>query len=307
MSRANLEIAVVKYTGTGAVSHKTDLTTLPPKFALLNASGQQGIVGMPHMLGRVFAPATNVANLANAITQIGDGGVVLGTSSYANAAATTYYGLVIAARGSEAVYTGRYRGSGAAGNVQSGHFPHVPDIVLSACSTNATGTCAMRTRANTTAFCALLSAANSLNILITDLLDDGISVGTSSSVNGSTHTYDYLSLKATSGAIAYGSYSCTGVQQSISGAGFDPDCVLVKVSSQTTPTTAVMATTDMIADGVSGMYLGTAANPADAILSLDSDGFTVGASASVNESGKTAFWIAFKAGEFFADLTRTAA
>ena len=306
MSRANLEIAVVKYTGTGAAAHKTDWTTLTPKFALLNASGQQAVIGMAHMQGKVFAPGAAIANLASAITQIGDGGVVLGTSPYANAAATTYYGLVIAARGSEAVYGGRYRGTGVAGNIQSGHFPHTPDIAIAGCSTNATGMGVMRTRANPTSFCPILGASNALGTLITDLLSDGISVGNSATVNGSAHTYDYLSLKAVSGAIAYGSFACTGAQQSITGLGLDPDCVIAKTSSQTTPTTAVMATTDMIADGVSGMYLGTAANPANAITSLDSDGFTVGSSASINEAGKTTFWIAFKAGEFFADLNRAA-
>lgn len=306
MSRANLEIAVVKYTGSGATSHKTDWTTLAPKFALLNTAGQQAVIGMAHMRGKSFNPAGTAANIGDAITQIGAGGVVLGTSASANASATTYYGLVIAARGSEAVYTGRYRGTGVAGNIQSGHFPHAPDIVLANCSTSAVASCVMRTQANASTFCPNLGAVNALGTFITALLSDGISVGNSNYVNDALYTYDYLSLKAVAGAIAYGSFSCTGAQQSITGLGFAPDCVIAKTSSQTTPTTGVVATRDMLADGISGMYLGTAANPANAILSLDSDGFTVGASDSLNESGKTTYWIAFKAGEFFVDLSRAA-
>ena len=307
MARENLEIAVVKHIGTGAAVHKSSWTALPPKFALLNAAGQQSLVGMPHMQGKTFAPATNLANFGNAITQIGDGGIVLGTSSYANGLNIPYYGLVIAARGSEAVYTGRYRGTGAARNVQNGHFPHAPDIVLAACSTTSVGACSMRSRANTTASCEFLSPAASLGVMITGLLSDGISLGTSTSVNAAANTYDYLSLKAVSGAIAYGTYACTGAQQSITGLGFRPDCVIAKQTSHTTAATGVMATTDMIADGLSGVHLGLDANPTGAVLSLDADGFTVGASPTINESGKTTFWIAFKAGAFSVDLSRAAA
>lgn len=307
MSRANLEIAVVKYTGTGVAAHKSDWTTLSPMFALLKGAGTDAAMSTSRMLGRSSYPGNTTSALSNVITQIGDGGVVLGTSAAVNGAASTYYGLVIAARGSEAAYVGRYRGKGVAGNIQDGHFPNAPEIVIAQCSTNAINGAAMRTASLTTAFSLLLGAANTVNTMFTGLLSDGVSVGTSSVVNSASYTYDYLSLRSVPGAIAHGVYAGTGVAQSVSGLGFSPDFVLVKAASQTTPTHAVIATRDMIADGAYGMRINTGSGLTDSVLSMDDDGFGVGAAADVNESGRNYYWIAFKAGEYFVDLNRTAA
>lgn len=310
MSRANLEIAVVKRTGTGAVATVDELANTPAKFALFRGSGStEAAFATDKMRGKTAYLGAPSAALSNQITEVTDNGVVLGTSDRVNAAATDYYGVIIGSRGDGAA-TGVYRGTGVAGNVQSGHFPFAPDIVIAHCSTHTIGSGVMRTASMQTAYSTLLSASNSLNILITGLLSDGISVGTSTSVNGASYTYDYLALPSVSGAIEHGKYTGTGAAQDIA-ASMDMSegvFLLIKASSQTTPTSALMATSEMVnTDAISGFKVTAVAAETDAVLAMTSSGFSLGASAVVNESGKTYYWMALKAGAYNVTPSRAAA
>ena len=136
---------------------------------------------------------------------------------------------------------------------------------------------------------------------MTGLLADGISVGTHAAANSASYTYDYLALQAVEGAITHGKYTGTGAAQDIA-ASMDMSegtFLLVKASSQTTPTHAVMATSEMVnTDAIKGLRLSTAAAETDAVLSMTPFGFSIGAAPSVNESGKTYYWIALKAGSY---------
>lgn len=310
MSRANLEIAVVKRAGTGAVATVDELANTPARFAMFRGSGNtEASFATDKMRGKSAYLGTAVANLSNQITEVTDNGVVLGTSDRVNAAATTYYGVIIGSRGN-AVATGVYRGTGVAGNIQSGHFPFAPSIVIAHCSTNAIGAGVLRTTDAASAFTPYLSATNSTSNQITALLSDGISVGTDNSVNNASYTYDYLALRAVDGAIAHGKYTGTGASRDIAST-MDMSTgtfLLIKASSQTTPTAAVMATSEMVnTDGVKGLRLSATAADTDAVLAMSSAGFSLGAAASVNESGKVYYWFALKAGSYTVAPSRSAA
>ena len=310
MSRANLEIAVVKRTGTAAVATVDELVNTPARFALFRGSGStEAAFATDRMRGRTSYLGTTTAALTNQITEVTDNGIVLGTSDRVNAAATDYYGIIIGARCAAAT-TGVYRGVGIAGNIQSGHFPVAPDIVLAHCSTHAIGAGVMRTASMTTAFSTPLSNTNVLNTLFTDLLADGVSVGTSALVNSASYTYDYLALREVEGAIAHGTYSGTGAAQDIAAAMdmSEGTFLLIKAASQTTPTHAIIATSEMVnTDGISGFRLSAAAAETDAVLAMTATGFSLGASATVNESGRTYYWIALKAGSYNVTPSRTTA
>lgn len=88
--------------------------------------------------------------------------------------------------------------------------------------------------------------------------------------------------------IETGSYTGNGTSQSITGVGFSPDLIIIK--GATGANSAVFATSSMPA-GES--YQLSSPSNADAITSLDSDGFSVGADEEANESGVTYYWEAF--------------
>ncbi|MEK7159644.1 MAG: hypothetical protein AAB766_04065, partial [Patescibacteria group bacterium] len=131
--------------------------------------------------------------------------------------------------------------------------------------------------------------------LITSLDADGFTVGTNSNV---ATTYYYV---AWGGApeptlsgnfpAATGSYSGTGVAQSVTSLSFRPDLVIIKHTDQATDQTAVFKTKLMYGDSTASFTGGV--NFTGGITSLDSTGFTVGTNATVNTSGDTYYWEAF--------------
>lgn len=89
--------------------------------------------------------------------------------------------------------------------------------------------------------------------------------------------------------IASGSYAGSGVAQSITGVGFEPDAVFIKGGANI----AQLCTSTMGADKTKPLTGGTALQ-AGRVTSLDSDGFSVGTDAQVNANGTTYYWMAFQ-------------
>ena len=90
-----------------------------------------------------------------------------------------------------------------------------------------------------------------------------------------------------------GSYVGDGVDgRGITGLGFDPDLVIIKqgASGQNT-----VARTSAMTGDVTKSFVDGIAEFANGIESLNGDGFTVGTDATVNSSGQTYYWTAFKA------------
>lgn len=98
--------------------------------------------------------------------------------------------------------------------------------------------------------------------------------------------------------LASGSYTGNGMaSHTIRGVGFRPDAVIIKAHA---PQLAVMRTATMSGDAAKHLAAATALQSAR-IMSLDGDGFSVGAHAEVNQTGITYSWVAFRddgAGDF---------
>jgi len=93
--------------------------------------------------------------------------------------------------------------------------------------------------------------------------------------------------------LATGSYVGDGLDnRAITGAGFQPDVVVVKCGCAQRP---VIRTSTMSGDASKLIGLTNALQP-DRVQSLDPGGFTIGADAQVNASGQTFYWVAMKAG-----------
>lgn len=89
---------------------------------------------------------------------------------------------------------------------------------------------------------------------------------------------------------AHGTYTGNGTSQSITGAGFEPCAVIVSGHSNDD---SVLATADMDVGDSKPFFTGVIITTG--ITSLDADGFSVGASHTVNESGVKYCWEAWKA------------
>lgn len=140
------------------------------------------------------------------------------------------------------------------------------------------------------------ASANAANI-IQKLQADGIQVGTGVQANQSGSTIFWAAFggaaapPAGSGTfeMATGSYSGNGTAQSVSGLGFSPDLVIIKDNAANQ---GVFRTSLMAANNTAYLAAGTA-NFTGGITSMDADGFSVGASATVNTSSNTYHWQAF--------------
>ena len=118
-------------------------------------------------------------------------------------------------------------------------------------------------------------------------------VGNWGPVNTSGNEHIAYCFHSVSGFSKIGSYSGNGGSNSITGLGFQPDWVLIK------ETTA--AESWRVFDSVRGATerlfpnLSNAESTAtDSLTSFDSDGFSLGSSAGVNQSGQTYIYMAFK-------------
>uniref|UniRef100_A0A7C4M0M1 Uncharacterized protein n=1 Tax=candidate division CPR3 bacterium TaxID=2268181 RepID=A0A7C4M0M1_UNCC3 len=129
---------------------------------------------------------------------------------------------------------------------------------------------------------------------------NGFQVGSNSNVNGAGNTIYWAAMSgvqapasAGSFSMANGSYTGTGVAQSITGLGFTPDLVIIKHNDQATDQYAVFRTS-MMAGNTTAYFSNAVADFANGITSIDSDGFTVGTHDTVNSAGGDIYyWTAF--------------
>jgi hypothetical protein len=122
-----------------------------------------------------------------------------------------------------------------------------------------------------------------------------VTLGTSSLGNGSGDDYIMYCFHDVTGYSKFGSYTGNGSTQSITGLGFQPDWLMIK---QTNASNAWR-----IFDSVRGLSSPQTLyanlnygedSESNTVSSFDSDGFTMGSQQSVNDSGDTYIYMAFK-------------
>jgi hypothetical protein len=182
------------------------------------------------------------------------------------------------------IATGSYTGNATDDRTITG-VGFRPDVVI----VKSTGTevAAMRTSSMSgdTAKRMTGPAAVAAN-LIQSLDSDGFTVGTAFEVNALLTSYYWIALKAGDYALKVGSYVGNGTSQSVTGLGFSPEYVMVIPSDTGAP---VQRFSGMSTSYQFSVDLGAS----DRITSLDSNGFTVGASAQANTNGTTYYWVAW--------------
>jgi len=124
---------------------------------------------------------------------------------------------------------------------------------------------------------------------IQTLEPDGFQIGTNQDVNLTGITYHYVAWKAGANAVQSTYIGDSADDRSINGVGFQPEMVWVKRDT----TNQSIWRPDSVSGDASLYWSGTAASP-NRIQALEADGFQVGTSGQVNNSGKTYHYIAFK-------------
>jgi hypothetical protein len=184
------------------------------------------------------------------------------------------------------VMTGYYLGNGVDNRAITG-VGFQPDIVIIKSSSAVNPVCSTSSMGGDAK--ELGNTTNFVSGLIKSLDADGFTVGTDNRVNASSTNYYWVAFKAGAGELKVSSYVGDGVNpHSITGVGFQPDWVVVMSSNSG----------DVARHRSSSMsntaYFETYANDATGILALQADGFQVDANSTVNTSGRTYHYFAFK-------------
>lgn len=305
MARSNLQIKVGSYTGDGVDSRDITGVGFRPDLVIIKGGNNISAYRNKHHRGDLSNYfGGSGTNAANVIQEMLNDGFQVGTAAQVNTNAAVYYYIAIKGSSAQSHFAvGKYRGTaGDNRNFTTGGVNFTPDFVYTKIDGGTVGV--WRTSAmagDTSSFISV--TANTAN-LIQNLQSNGFQLGTASEVNGA-FDYFFWAMKSYPGIFAVGTYTGDGLDNKvISGIGFTPDMVIVKNGSTTDP--ARMLTTDMITNTQDSMPLTTAAPDANGIKTLNSDGFTVGTSATVNGSGNTLYWIALKAGNYNVPITRVA-
>ncbi len=188
------------------------------------------------------------------------------------------------ATGGLRVASGSYTGTGLDNrNITGVGFQ--PDAVI--VKGNASQAAVMRTSTMSGDATKPLSGATApVTDRIQSLLDDGFQVGSNAQVNFIGTTYYWTAFKASPGHLAFGSYTGTGANRSITGLGFSPEYVMVLSAGANNAVQRMSAMTRTFRfDADTGTTTG--------VTSLDSDGFSLGTDSQVNASGTTYHYAAF--------------
>ena len=197
--------------------------------------------------------------------------------SNAFTAASTFPGIRVA--------SGSYTGNGSNNRAITG-VGFQPDVAIVKSDDNS-GAAQIRTSTMTAGNSKPMTGNTALQGNRVQSLDsDGFTVGNNNDVNKNSQTYHWVAMKAHTGHMALGSYTGNGTSKSITGVGFSPEYAIVLPNAAQAAVQRMSAMTRTFTFGAdTGITTG--------ITSLDSDGFSVGNSVTVNSNAATYYYIAW--------------
>jgi len=303
---------VGSYTGNGSASRSIASVGFQPDLVWVKAETAQNAVwrssAMGNNIAQYFINGAQITN-GSAFKTLDSTGFSIGNSATVNSNGVVYQ--YIAFKGvSGAMSVGSYTGNEVDNrNITGVGFS--PDFVFVKNATSSYYAVFNLTESYedySGYFSDIANAVNNIQLL----QSDGFQVGSNTYVNNSGNTIYWVAFGGAvdptpSGAfkMARGSYSGNGTSQSVTGLGFTPDLVIIKHTDQATDQYAVFRTRMMGGANATAYLAAATANFANGITSLNSDGFSVGAHATVNTSGDTYYWEAF--GNAFNPLTNSGA
>jgi hypothetical protein len=280
-----IRVASGSYTGNGADNRTITGVGFQPNAVIVKSDDNSGVAEMrtSTMSGDNTKPLAGATALtANLIQSLDANGFTLGNDNAVNRNSRAYHWVAFKS------YTGHmslgtYTGNGTSQSVTGLGFS--PEYVMMLPATNQRATQRMAAMTATFQFDADAGIATG----ITSLNSNGFSVGNDAKVNQNAVTYHYVAFNEDVDEMDTSSYSGTGASHSITGVGFQPAYVIVRANGNREGAHRASAVS-----GTGSQLFASTANESTGITALQSDGFQVGTSNTVNNAANTYDYVAFK-------------
>jgi hypothetical protein len=280
-----IRVASGTYTGNATDNRAITGVGFQPDAVIVKSDDNSGVTEMrtSTMTGDNTKPLSGgTALTADLIQSLDSNGFTIGTANGVNRSARSYTWVAFKS------YTGHmslgtYTGNGTNQSVTGLGFS--PEYVMMLPANNQRATHRMSGMTATFQFDADAGIATG----ITSLDSTGFSVGSNSKVNQSGITYHYVAFNEDVDEMDTSSYTGTGASHSITGVGFQPAYVIARANANREGAHRANAVS-----GTGSQLFTAAANESTGITALQSDGFQVGASNTVNTNGTTYNYVAFK-------------
>ncbi len=275
------------YTGDGvAGSQINQLGFVPDVVIVKGDSTQEPVLWTSTMSGGLAKPmSSGSASAANLIQASIVNGFKVGTDARVNTSGASYYWTAFGAA-TGGLVVGTYTGNGTSQSIAGMGFQ--PDLVI----VSGANTTVPVFRSSALAGSVGLSGGTALTTRITSFDASGFSVGADAAVNAAGVAYHYAAWTTATGKVAVGSYAGSAAARSVTGLGFGPQVAIVKSYDCTAAgvehSSALGPSTD-----ASLPFDNSAGQQASRITALQSNGFGVGTSSTVNGSGCNYGWMAF--------------
>ena len=293
---ASGNFCIGSYTGN-ATSPRAINTGFQPDMVLLKAATAVASNWRSSVMADNYGQylmATNQDTTGALFTTLDSAGFTVGASNNTNA--VVYY-YVAFKNTAGALTVGSYSGTGVAQDISGLGFQ--PDFVF---TKNANAATAVGAVYNTYSSYGNSSSyfTDTANVVgaITGLINDGFSVGTNGTANGSGNTIYYaafngnyennINASGTFQSIS-GSYVGTGVLTAINNLGFEPDLVIIKGDTNQPG----IFRTRMMGGDITAFLDSASTHITGAITSLNASGFTVATHPAANSLGVTYYWTAY--------------
>jgi hypothetical protein len=283
-----IRVASGAYTGDGNDNRAIAGVGFQPDVVIVKSDDNSGIaeIRTSTMTGDNTKPMTGATALtADLIQSLNANGFTLGANNAVNRSNRAYHWVALKS------YTGHmslgtYTGNGTSKSITGLGFSPEYAMVLPAANTAAVQRMSAMTRTFT------FGADTGSTTGVTSFDSNGFSVGNSTSVNSNGATYHYIAWNEDVDEMKTTSYVGTGASHSITGAGFQPAFVIVHANDTVTGRAGAMRSSSLT--GTASQLFTATTNETAGITALQSDGFQVGTSATVNNNGTTYDYVAFK-------------
>jgi hypothetical protein len=276
------------YTGNGIDNRAITGVGFQPDVVMVKSDDNSGVaeIRTSTMTGDNTKPMTgNTALTANLIQSLDSNGFTLGNDNGVNRNNRAYHWVAFKSYSGH-MSLGSYTGNGTSKSIAGLGFSPEYAMVLPAANTAAV----QRMSAMTRTF--MFGADTGSTTGITSLDSTGFTVGNSTSVNTNAATYHYIAWNQDVDEMKTTAYTGTGSSQSVSGVGFQPAFVMVHANDTVTGRAGSMRSSSLT--GTASQLFTATTNESTGITALQSDGFQVGTSATVNNNGTTYDYVAFK-------------
>lgn len=301
-------VDVGTYTGNGTDNTSISGVGFEPDWVFVKQGGAvPAVYSLTESYGDSSSYFQDTANLVDAIQGLESDGFQVGSSDRANANTATYHyvafggALAASASGTFTAVSGSYTGNGGSQTITNLGFE--PDLVVVAASGTEQAVFTTRMMGGDSSAYLGNNAANFTGG-ITALSPNSFTVGAHATVNSAGVEYVWTAYgnawdpetKTGASDFVVGAYYGNGIDnRSITRIPFSPDMVVVKRSGATQ---GVWRTSEQSGD--SSGFFHAAAEAANNIQALTTDGFEVGTAANVNTNANLYWYFAFATGTNFA-------